>query len=558
MKENDKHSRRNFLKLGGLSFLASLPTLSCFSIGNSSKNDRSNKRPNILLIVADDMGYGDVGCYNSDSKIPTPNMDRLAKQGIRFTDAHSPSAVCSPTRYGVLTGRYCWRTWLKRYALIGYSPPLIEPGQMTVGTLLRQHGYETACIGKWHVGMRWTLKPGSDIDFHRPLHWPREFVERIEKTIDFSKPIVDGPINHGFDYFFGTAGCSTTDPPHVFIENDHTVGVPSVLSSEEMHCDLGLMVPGWVQEDVDPTFTKKSIEFIERHVKNKPNGPFFLYLALSAPHAPHLPPEFVKGHSNAGLRGDQVVLVDWSVGQILDALDRLRLGDNTLVIVSSDNGPLPGVRGHKSAGDWRGHKSHIWEGGHRVPFIARWPAKIKPGTTSKEVICLTDLMATCAAVVGTELPANAGQDSYNVLPALLCERLDKPVRDAIVHHSVWGGFAIRQGPWKLILGTQGSGGWVEPEDEFPKQDVPGQLYNIERDPREEENLWDKRPDLVQRLTRLLEKYRQHGYSELFDLEKDTREMNDVCNDPAYAKVVKELKRELKHLKSDLGDTDDRI
>lgn len=255
----------------------------------------------------------------------------------------------SPTRHGVLTGRYSWRTWLKRYALTGYSPPLIEPSQVTVPSFLRQHGYSTACIGKWHIGLSWTLKAGSNINLDRPLHWPEWFTRKIEHSIDFSKPIVDGPINHGFDHFFGTAGCSTTDPPYVFIENDHAVSIPSVMSTEEMECDLGLMVPGWRQENIDTVFVQKSIEFVRDHQGNKPDEPFFLYLSLSAPHGPHLPPDFVKGRSQAGRRGDMVAWVDWSVGQIMHSLDRLGISENTLLVVTSDNGPLPGTNGHKSA-----------------------------------------------------------------------------------------------------------------------------------------------------------------------------------------------------------------
>jgi arylsulfatase A-like enzyme len=268
------------------------------------------------------------------------------------------------------------------------------------------------------------------------------------------------------------------------------------------------MVPDWDPTRVDTQFVQKAVEFMEGNQAN----PFFLYLPLSSPHAPWLPPEFVKGKSGTGLRGDMVVWVDWSVGQIMDALDRLNLEKNTLLFVTSDNGPRIGVRGHKSAGKWRGYKSHIWEGGHRVPFIVRWPGEIKANTTSDEVICLTDLMATCAAIVGTNLPDNAGEDSYNILPALLGEKLEKPIRPDVIHHSVWGVFSIRQGKWKLILDTQGSGGWVEPSDKNPVPGTPGQLYDMEKDPYEKNNLWDKRPEVVERLTRLLEKYKKQGHS----------------------------------------------
>ncbi len=488
--------RRMFLRVVGVS-AAALAGPSCSTIAQRAATARG-KRPNIVFIMADDMGYGDTTVYNPDSKIPTPNMEKLAKQGMVFTDAHSPSAVCTPTRYGVLTGRYCWRSRLKRGAFGGYDRPLIEPGRMTVASLLKQHGYDTACIGKWHLGLDWTLKQGT---VRR---------EQREETIDFTKPILSGPTDLGFDYFFGTPGCPTDDPPWCFIENKHTVGVPDMISPTDPAGEGRklLMVPGWRHEDVDTTFTEKAVGFIERHVKARPTDPFFLYLPLSAPHIPWLPPEFVKGKSGAGPRGDLVVLADWSLGRIMETLDRLDVADNTLLIFTSDNGPREGVNGHKSAGNLRGLKGEIWEGGHRVPFIARWPGKIEPGTTSNEVITLTDLLATCTAIVGETLPRNAGEDSYNMLPAMLGAKLKKPIREATVHHSGAGVFAIRQGQWKLILGAK-HGGY---HDGGPRRGAPGQLYDLANDPYEAHDLWDERKDVIERLTKLLEKYRQQGYS----------------------------------------------
>jgi arylsulfatase A-like enzyme len=473
----NNQNRRDFLKTAGLTVAALAAQPRWLKAAESSA-----KRPNVVFIMADDMGIGDVGCYNPDSKIPTPNMDRLATEGVLFTDAHSPSAVCTPTRYGVLTGRYCWRSRLKSQVLYGYEPPLIEPERMTIASLLKQHGYKTACIGKWHLGLHWAVKPGNDIDFNKPLPWDEEqnlTATGQDKFIDFTRPIKGGPNDLGFDYAYYTSGCSTVQPPYCFIENDRTVGI---------------------------------LEFMERRTETSPDKPFLLYFALSAPHAPWLPPDFVKGRSKAGPRGDQVVLVDWCVGQILQALDRLNLRDNTLVIVTSDNGPRIGVKGHKSAGLWRGYKSHIWEGGHREPFIARWPGKIKPNTESDELISFTDLMATCAAIVGTSLPDNAGEDSYNILPAFLSEKFEKPIRPDIIHHSVWGVFSIRKGKWKLILDTRGSGGWVRPRDEYPVPGTPGQLYNVEEDPYETTNLWDSHSEIVESLTKLLQKYKKQGYS----------------------------------------------
>jgi arylsulfatase A len=506
--------RRVFVMSLGL--VAAILCMSCIAWGEPPA-----KKPNIVFILADDMGYGDVGCYNPNSKIPTPNMDRLAEEGVRFTDAHSPSAVCTPTRYGILTGRYCWRTWLKDGVVGGYTNPLIEPSRMTVGSLLRKHGYTTAFIGKWHLGLGWTRQNGyvgswKDAEEHFRGSWQDGDSEK-GMNVDFTKPIQGGPTGLGFDYAYFTAACSTIDGPFCYIENNRTVGIPDepIFVDRKKHPDYrprpGWVAPRYVLEDVDPTFTSKAIKFIEQS-KEKSERPFFMYLALSAPHAPWLPPTFVQGKSQAGPRGDQVVLVDWCVGEIVEALDRMDLSDNTLLIVTSDNGPRRGIEGHKSAGDLRGYKSHTWEGGHRVPFIARWPGKTKPNTVSEEPICLTDLMATCAAILSAKLPDDVGQDSYTILPALLGKRRDRPIREAIVSHSVFGVFAIRQGPWKLILENQDSGGWVKPRGTGPTPGNPGQLYNLDEDPAEQENLFEKHPAIVTRLTALLERYKEQGYS----------------------------------------------
>jgi arylsulfatase A-like enzyme len=497
-------NRRDFLKAVGLS-AAALATPGSANPAKAPTTDNT-RLPNIVFIMADDMGYGDVTCYNPQSKIPTPRMDRLAEQGVRFTDAHSPSAVCTPTRYGVLTGRYCWRTRLKRGVLNGFSPPLISRDQMTVAELLKKHGYRNACIGKWHLGIGWQSKDGGAIT-----------TSKHADRVDFTKPITDGPNQHGFDYSFITAACSTVDSPYVFIENGKCTAQPTETmvrkdAVSRFGSRPGPMVPGWSNEDVDPTYVEKTKEFLRRHQQSNQDSPFFIYLPLSAPHAPWLPPDFIKGRSSEGPRGDLVALVDWCVGQVVDTLDRMGLAHNTLVIATSDNGPRIGKKGHKSSGKLRGYKSHVWEGGHRIPFIARWPGRIKANTTCDELICLTDLMATGAAIVGTKLPDDAGQDSLNVLPLLLGAKPDTPIRDTLVSHSSKGTFAIRQGPWKLILDTKGSGGWVDPRDGDPRPNSPGQLYNLEEDPYELSDLWDEHAEIVERLTKLLQKYKEQGYS----------------------------------------------
>ncbi len=337
-------------------------------------------------------------------------------------------------------------------------------------------------------------------------------------NVDFTKPVQGGPVDLGFDEAYFTAACSTIDGPFAYIHNRYTVGIPdeSIFVDKDKHPDFrprpGWMAPGFVLENVDPTFTQKAIAFMENSVKENPDQPFFVYLPLSSPHAPWLPPDFVKGKSQEGPRGDLVYLADCCLGEVLDALDRLKIADNTLIFMTSDNGPRHGTEGHSSSGLLRGYKSHIWEGGHRVPFIARWPGKIQPDSTSDEMICLTDLMATCAAILDAELPAEAGLDSFNILPALLGKKQDAPIKEALVSHSENGTFAIRQGNWKLILDNKTSGGWVEPAGERPQPGSPGQLYDLESDPYEKNDLWEERQDIVERLSRLLAKYQSEGRS----------------------------------------------
>lgn len=506
--------RRDFLRMVGLG--------AAVFVASDCQVSTARRNPNIVFIMADDMGYGDVKCYNPQSRIPTPNMNKLADQGMQFTDAHSPSAVCSPTRYGVLTGRYCWRTWLKRGVVGGYTPPLIEPDRPTVASLLKQHGYRTGCFGKWHLGLGWTRRNGFTPTWKdAEKMWRGSWQDGdAEKGMDvaFSVPVQGGPSDLGFDEAYFTAACSTIDGPFAYIHNRNTVGIPDepILVDMNKHPDFrprrGWIAPRFDLEEVDLTFTRKAIAFMENSVNENPEKPFFVYLPLSSPHAPWLPPDFVRGKSEEGPRGDLVYLADWCLGELLDALDRLKVAKNTLVIMTSDNGPRHGSKGHSSSGPFRGYKSHIWEGGHRVPFIARWPGKIRQGSKSDEMICLTDLMATCAGILDADLPLNAGPDSYNILPALFGKKEGNPVRDALVSHSENGTFAIRQGNWKLILDNKTSGGWVEPEGERPHPGSPGQLYDLETDPYEENDLWEKRQDIVERLSRLLAKYQSEGRS----------------------------------------------
>lgn len=478
------------------------------SFGQGEKKETEN--PNIVFILADDMGYGDVGCFNPESKIPTPNMDRLASQGIRFMNAHSPAALSTPTRYGILTGRYCWRTRLKEWVILGYDEaPLIETGRPTIGSVLKNKGYHTGYIGKWHLGMTWQTRDGYVIQDDKN-EWKDNpaIYQANEQHIDFTKPVTGGPIELGFDYFFGTLGCSTSDPPYCYIEQNRTVGIPTVKSPDEFlklpGFAPGLMVPGFSLTGVDPDFTEKAIGFIKGHQANQPDNPFFLYLALSSPHNPFLPPDFAKGKSMEGPRGDLVTVVDWSVGRVLEILKQYGLEKNTLVIVTSDNGAMKGANGHKSSGDYRGYKSNIWDGGHRIPFIARWPGKIKPGSTSSEVISLSDLFATFSGLVSVEVSEGSGEDSFDVLPAFFGKRQENSDTRVRVFHSGGGYFAVQRGNWKLIEGTKGSGaGKREPADGSSMK--TGQLYQVKVDPFETNDLWDIKPDVVQELEILLEK-----------------------------------------------------
>lgn len=448
--------------------------------------------PNIIFIMADDLGYGDLGCYGA-TKIPTPNIDRIAGEGMRFSDAHASSALCTPSRYSVLTGRYCWRSPLKRGVLWGFSPPLIEADRLTVVGLLQQHGYATASIGKWHLGLNWTTLDGSEPD-----------PKGNGRNIEYNAPISGGPNSLGFDYGFNISG-SLDMAPYCFIENGRVVEKPTV-EKEPYNPQQrpGLMSPSWRDEEVDVAFAHKAVAWIEERAQE--DRPFFLYLTPSAPHRPCMPPDFIKGSSEAGLRGDMVALFDWLVGQIEVALQRFDLVDNTLLIITSDNGAQAtdyygNDWNHRANGDLRGQKADIWDGGHREPFIVRWPDQVAAGSSSDQLVCLGDLMATCAAIVDADLPEGAGADSFDILPIM--QGREQAVRDSLVHHSGDGMFAIRRGAWKLIEAL-GSGGFTKPARLESLAEGPrGQLYNIHKDIAEQDNLWQAYPDIVDELSMVL-------------------------------------------------------
>lgn len=471
------------------------------------------QRPNIVVILADDLGYGDIAAFNPQSRVATPHVDRLAREGMRFTDAHSPSAVCTPTRYGLLTGRYAWRTRLKSGVLWGEGDPLIEPGRLTLASLLKQHGYHTAVIGKWHLGLGWQALPGTT---------PTTTTQNQIGWIDYSKPVTGGPRTYGFDLFFGIPA-SLDMPPYVYLRDDRVERVPTgelpgIPEGDPGFYRPGPAAPGFQPEHVQPDVTRAAVDFIRSHAAASTGEPFLLYLALASPHTPVLPTPAFAGGSKIGVYGDFLMEMDRGVGDVLDALDHAGLTDDTLVLFTSDNGPAPlgGIdeaarHGHDARGGWRGTKFDLFEAGHRVPFVVRWPARVPAGTTSTRLVGLNDLLATMADITGEQLPTDAGEDSVSFAAALRGpgQGLDRP--EALVHHSQLGMFAIRQGRWKLLL-TPGSGGQSAPRPGSPEERglPPMQLYDLEHDPKESRNLWEAHPDIVARLGSLLAKYQESG------------------------------------------------
>ncbi len=475
------------------------------------------ERPNIIYILCDDLGYGDLQCLNPQGKIPTPNFDRIAREGMIFTDAHSGSAVCTPTRYGVMTGRYAWRTKLQSGVLGGLSPRLIEPGRMTVASLLQEHGYHTACIGKWHLGVDWVKLPGKSVS-----ELNIETVEQVH-NVDYAQPFTNGPTAVGFDEYFGISA-SLDMVPYAFLKNDRVTELPTedrsfplMLGREGNPTRRGPAAPGFQADDVLPALTSEASRYIQKRAATQ--QPFFLYLPYASPHTPIVPQPEWQGKSGLNMYADFVMQQDAAIGQLLETLDQQGLTQNTLLIVTSDNGCSPQAKfdellakGHNPSHVFRGTKADIYEGGHRVPFLVRWPAVVQAGQKSSRLLCLVDLMATCADILKTDLPDGAGEDSVSFLAALHGAPFQEP-RSAVVHHSVNGSFAIREQEWKLAL-CPGSGGWSAPRP--GKEDVSAspavQLFNLTQDIGETQNLADEQPEIVARLTQKLEQYVKDGRS----------------------------------------------
>ncbi len=473
-------------------------------------------KPNIVYILADDLGYGDVQCLNPErGQIPTPHMDQVAAEGMTFTDAHTTSSVCTPTRYSILTGRYNWRTRLQQHVLDGYGLPLITTDRMTVPSFLKENGYTTAMIGKWHLGLGIATIDGKKAEPAGGLRQKKgkgAFPPAELSNIDWKGTIEGGPVDLGFESWYGITA-SLDFPPYVWIRDRNWVG-------EGTHVKA-FRRPGPASEDFEAVdvlgkLTEETVKFIAEYDSQKP---FFIYMPLPSPHTPIVPTPEWRGKSGIGSYGDFVMQTDDVVGQVVQALEDRGISENTIVIVTSDNGCSKAANfknleshGHFASAQYRGSKADIWEGGHRVPFLVKWPAVIPAGSVYDGLTCQTDLLATCAELLGKELPANAAEDSESILPVFSGEKTDFS-RKGIIHHSVSGHFAYRQGKYKLILAA-GSGGWTAPKEAAAqKQGLPeAQLYDLEADPREQHNLYESHPELAEQMLLQLTEYVQAGSS----------------------------------------------
>ena len=485
-------------------------------------------KPNIIFILADDWGIGDVKCFGGDlCRIETPHMDALAKRGMRFTDAHSSSSVCTPTRYSVLTGRYNWRSRLKRGVLYGYDEPLIEAQRQTVAGFLQQQGYQTACIGKWHLGMNMPTHDGKRPFSKMTAKDHDKPVDPAKCNVDWKGTITEGPTSVGFDYFYGISA-SLDMPPYIWIHNAQFVG--ECTTAKAFHRS-GPAHADFFDYDVLPTITKKSVEFIAQQAASEKS--FFLYMPLNAPHTPISPSKKFQGKSGLGKYADFVMETDWAVGQIVAAVDKAGIAQNTLIIVTADNGCSPAAatragknslnltfneesKGepladhHYACSIFRGHKADIYEGGHRVPFIAKWDGKIETGSMCDSPVCHVDLFATWADVAGAKPAKDSAVDSLTFLPQLLGEN-DLNARETVIHHSINGSFALRNGNWKLAF-CPGSGGWSAPrpmkaqkaeEKKESGELQSAQLFDLKADPSEQHNVASQHPELVKKMTAVI-------------------------------------------------------
>ncbi len=486
-----------------------------------------DKLPNIIYVLADDLGYGDINAFNPKGKIKTPHIDKLASEGIKFTDAHTSSAVCTPTRYGILTGRYNWRSPLKEGVLTGVSKSLIPNSRTTTASLLKSEGYNTAFIGKWHLGWDWALTEGDSVN---GTGWnPTDY-----KNIDFSKPVTNGPKELGFDYSYGHAG-SLDMAPYVYIENGIPTSVPTKVTIDEGKYTWWREGPtgdDFQHDDVAPNFFRKSFDFIQEKAASE--NPFYLYLALPSPHTPILPTEGWLGKSGLNPYADFVMQIDDYMGKLTALLKEKGITENTIVIFTSDNGCSPQAdfeilreKGHDPSAIYRGHKADIFEGGHRVPFIVRWPGKIESGSTSEMTICTTDFLATCADIVNVDLKDSEGEDSFSMLPLFFMDSKKDYKREFTIHSSINGSFAVRKGNYKLIMAPD-SGGWSNPKPNAAetKNLPPFQLYDLSSDPEEENNLYSERKEVAEELKKLLWVTIENGRSTQGQNQKNDSNFNN--------------------------------
>jgi arylsulfatase A-like enzyme len=513
-----------------LAKLAGLLLLVTCGIAHGGASAERSTLPNVIIIYADDLGYGDLSCYNADSAYQTPRIDQMAAEGIRFTDAHSPSTICSPSRYGLYSGQQIFRsTGRGGGAFEGPGgPSYLKPGTLTIGGMLKSKGYRTGVFGKWHVGLTWFDSDGKRLG--------GGFENSLRIDYEKSTPLIDGPNARGFDQSFVTPNCPTTDPLYVYIDNG-MVPVPATKRHKRATLpnpggkwrwdnDEGWKAEGYKFVDADLLFYEKTRQFITEHHEQRPEQPFFVVLSTQISHAPVLPAEAFRGLTDAGPRGDFVRELDVLVGRVLDLVDRLGIDDQTLIFFNSDNGPetvhvdwMRQDHNHDAAGGWRGMKRDGWEGGHRVPFLARWPGKIPAGQVSGQLTSTTDIFATVASVIGYTLPEDAATDSFDMLPAMLGRQDEgKSIRPHLLTQSFRGEFQIRKGKWKF-LDHRGSGGnrydrgilkkYALPET---APDAPGQLYNLESDPGETKNLYFEEPEKREELQALLERLKSSGRS----------------------------------------------
>jgi len=473
--------------------------------------------PNIVIIYADDMGYGDLNCQNPQSKIPTPHLDQLATEGMRFTDAHSSSGICSPSRFALLTGTYHWR---RQHGIVNsFGPPFFKDTDITLPQLLKEKGYATACIGKWHLGWNWIFKnePSGEV-----MQWGKMRKFYQAEDVDWSQPVKGGPLDRGFDYYFGDG--TINFPPYAWVENESFVELPTALDINNIGFETkegqwefrpGPMVEGWNPYEVLPTLSKKAVQWIQ---EKEANQPFFLYFALPSPHAPIIPNDEFIGKSQAGGYGDFMFQTDWVAGQVLQALKDNGLDENTIVIFSADNGPeryafeRAETYQHFSMGDFRGLKRDVWEGGHHVPFIVKWPGRIEAGSVSDEVISQVDIMATLATITNTDLPESAAPDSYDLTQILKGEAYISPLREATVHNTFKDTWGLRKGKWLYLNNSTGQHSKMPDSFKalrgYEDFETDVLLFDMEKDPGQRTNLSLEYPDKIKEMEDLLQKHRQ--------------------------------------------------